>query len=207
MSNKSIIIIGTGGHAKVLLEALELLGGKILGFVTSDKGKLGHHYLGYELLGNDNVLSRFSTDDVVLVNGIGSLPSNNTRWEVAKRMREKGFSFISIIHPSAIVSKNVLLLDGVQIMAGAIVQAGVTIGRDSIINTGVCLDHDCNIGNNCHLSPRVTCCGSVHIEDGVYVGASTSVIQNIIIGEYSTIAAGSVVYSNLAAKTTFIQKK
>jgi len=198
--------MGAGGHAKVLFDALRLSNREILGFVTPDL-EVGENFCGKKVLGNDSEIDNYSPNDIELVNGIGSLPRKNLRWKVAGRMRQKGYYFSSVIHPSAIIANNVRFGKGVQVMAGAIIQADTSVGDDSIVNTGVLLDHDCNIAENCHLAPGVVCSGGVEVGRMSHLGTGTIVIQNISIGKNCALAAGSVVYENVSGSTSFIQTK
>jgi sugar O-acyltransferase (sialic acid O-acetyltransferase NeuD family) len=201
---KPIIILGAGGHAKVLAEVLRSTGYKILG-LTDPLMKSGETKFGVVCLGDDEKLQEYSVDEIELVNGIGAIPGQHLRWELGKRLRELGYSFVTVIHPSAILSSDVKLANGAQIMAGAVLQPGVHIGCDSIVNTGVCVDHDCYIGDSCHLAPGVTLSGEVRVGDGVHVGTGACVIQDIEIGARTVIAAGSVIYNDLPADMKFIQ--
>jgi len=201
---KPVIILGAGGHAKVISEALNRSGTEILGFVAPDKNP-GTLFMGRKILGDDQFINTFSPDDVLLANGIGALPGNKLRWLLAERMRRQGYSFISIFHPSAIIAMDVKFAEGVQVMAGAVIQPGTQVGRDSIINTGVLLDHDCKISENCHLAPGVVCSGNVKVGTGVHIGTGTSVIQNITIEKNAVVASGSVVYKDIANDMTFMQ--
>ena len=205
-SSKPVIVMGAGGHAKVLVDALRLSNREILGFVTPDL-EVGENFCGKKVLGNDSEIDNYSPNDIELVNGIGSLPRKNLRWKVAGKMRQKGYYFSSVIHPSAIIATNVRFGKGVQVMAGAIIQADISVGDDSIVNTGVLLDHDCNIAENCHLAPGVVCSGGVEIGKVSHLGTGAIVIQNVSIGKECTIAAGSVVYDNVSDGVSFIQEK
>jgi sugar O-acyltransferase (sialic acid O-acetyltransferase NeuD family) len=199
-------MVGAGGHAKVLLETLRITKWNVIGLIAKDIIKDGILY-GIKVLGDDQVIQEFSPDEVELVNGIGSLPGNMLRWELAKKFRSKGFSFSQIIHPSTCIAEDVIIFQGAQVMAGSVLQSGVEIGEDCIINTGVLIDHDCRIDANCHLSPGVTLCGDVRIGKNTHIGAGVTVIQGIEIGDNAIVAAGSVVYKNINANQKFIQQR
>lgn len=203
-STKSVIILGAGGHAKVIAETLNQSGLKVLGIVAPDiePGKI---VFGSRVLGDDDLISTYSPDDVVLANGIGALPRHNLRWRLASTMRNKGYTFITIIHPSAVIAGDVDLSEGVHVMAGSVIQPGTRIGLDSIINTGVLIDHDCRVGKNCHLAPGVVFSGGVRVDDGTHIGTGSSVIQNIFIGKNSIVAAASAIYKDVPAGVTFMQ--
>ena len=198
--------MGTGGHARVVFNALKCSGREVLGFVTPDIDK-GVDFCGKKILGNDSAISQYTQDEIELANGIGSLPGKNIRCSVATKMRERGYSFTTVIHPSAIIAIDVNLNEGVQLMAGGVIQSGVAIEKDSIINTGTVIDHDCKVANNCHLAPGVVCSGGVEIGQNTHLGTGTIVTEYILIGKNSIIAAGSVVYKDIPDGTTLIQTK
>jgi sugar O-acyltransferase (sialic acid O-acetyltransferase NeuD family) len=206
LNKQDVIIIGAGGHAKVVAEALIESGHNILGVISPDK-VIGSKYYGLKVLANDEKLLSFSPNDVILANGVGVIPGKTVRWELANRLRKQGFQFIQVIHPTAYIAKDVLLGEGVQVMAGSCIQPGASIGQDSIVNTRVSIDHDCCVGKNCHLAPGVVLSGSVIIENGTQVGTGAVVTQGINIGMNVIIGAGSVIFKDLASNIKFIQKK
>ena len=206
MDVKPVIIMGAGGHTKVLVEVLKLSGGHIIGLVAPNIMP-GSSCFGVTVLGEDDALAMYSPDDVELVNGIGALPGRWKRWKVAARMRRKGFRFSQAIHPSAIISTDAVLGEGVQIMAGVVIQPGVQVGQDCILNTGVLVDHDCKIDNACHLAPGVTLSGNVEIGGYTHLGTNTSAIHGILIGAHSVVAAGSVVYEDIPDNVIFVQRR
>ncbi len=193
MRAKPLILLGTGGHAKVVAEALRLSGREILG-VTDPNSSPGSNFFGVRVLGGDEAIYDYSPEEVELVNGVGALPGKVQRWEIGEQMRRRGYRFASVIHPSAVIAKDVELSEGTQVMAGAVIQPSVKIGVDTIVNTGVCIDHDCKIGANCHLAPGVVLSGGVNVGDYVHLGTAASVIQYMSIGCRAIVAAGSVVY-------------
>jgi len=203
---KPVVLVGAGGHASVLVDCLLESGTTILGVVDSRYSK-GDNVLGCNVLGTDEVLMQYSPDEVCLVNGIGMVEFNTVRRDVANKMHRLGYSFVTIVHSRAIVSSSVELEQGVQIMAGAILQPGTSIGVGSIINTGASLDHDCEIGASSHICPGVTLAGNVTVGSEVTVGTGSTVLPGISIGNHSVIAAGSIVYSDVEEGVTLIQKR
>lgn len=203
----SIILIGAGGHAKVLLEALVASNIMVRGVVDPELvSEIGASWRGVEILGGDEVVFEHSPSSVCLVNGVGSIPGSH--WNVRARLYERfdkaGYKFGTVIHPFSAVSSNAKLSSGVQIMAGAVVQADVAIGQNTLINTRASVDHDCEIGEHCHIAPGVTVCGGVKIGNGVHVGTGASIIQGVILGENCMIGAGTTVRKNVLAGTTFL---
>jgi sugar O-acyltransferase (sialic acid O-acetyltransferase NeuD family) len=203
--NKPVIIIGTGGHAKVIADMAKLLGMEILGFVSPNV-EVGASFCGSEILGDDLIISSYSSEKINLINGIGALPGKNLRQEVSNRMREQGYSFATVVHPNAIISTDVELDEGVQVMAGAIIQTSVKIGMDTIVNTGAIIDHDCYIEENCHIAPGSVLSGGVVVKNGSYIGSGAKIIQCITINDGCTIAAGTTVYANVPSKMLVRQR-
>ena len=198
MSGQSLplLILGAGGHAKVLLEALFREQHKIIGVATPHLDS-GTDYLGVNVLGSDEAVFEYDIQEVLLINGVGSVPGNQLRWDLSVTMRERGYRFGNVIHPNSTIATDVLLAEGVQLMAGTVIQPGSKIGQDSIINTGSQIDHDSIIGDQCHIAPGVILSGEVQIGDNVHIGTGAKVIQGITIGEGSVIAAGTTVYKDV----------
>lgn len=194
-----ILILGAGGHAKVLIDILRMRSAEIIGAVdplsTSDVS-------GVRVIGNDDIINEYSPGHVQLVNGIGGVASCSKRRMIFERFLRLGYKFKKVIHPSAIVASGVELGEGVQIMAGAIVQAGTSLGSNSIVNTRGTIEHDCNIGAHAHLAPGSVLCGSVTVGTESFVGASATVIQGVNIGPRTTVGAGSLVLSDIPGDTT-----
>ena len=194
---KPVIVLGGGGHAKVLIDALQLSGINILGIIDPQlkAGDLG--FASLPILGDDQAVSRYSPDEIELVNGIGSLPGNDIRAKLFSDYSDKGYSFATVVHPSAIVSKSCLMQDGSQIMARCVLQPGAIIGKNTIINTGAIVEHDCEIGANNHLAPGVVLSGGVHTGENVHIGTGAVIIQNVNIGENSVVGAGAAVTKDI----------
>ena len=203
---KKTLVLGAGGHAKVVAEVLRCLERPVDGFVTPGFER-GSDFFHSIIIGNDEDVLQWQPDQINLYNGIGSLPGNTLRWRIAKKMRKHGYTFSKIVHPSAVVAKGVSLEDGVQVMAGVVIQPETTIGQDSIINTSASIDHDCVIGKKCHIAPSVACSGGVEIGDGTHVGTGAVITQGVKIGKGCVVAAGSVVYRDLEDFTDLIQRR
>jgi UDP-perosamine 4-acetyltransferase len=186
-----VIVIGGGGHAKVLVSTLLLCGRSILGFV--DLNPTAPPLLGIKCFGSDAAVSLHVPSDVQLVNGVGSTGSTARRQDVYERFTREGYCFATVKHPSAIIAPEAQIEDGVQVMAGAVVQAGCRLGANVIVNTGAQVDHDCIIGSHAHVAPGVTICGAVDVGAGAHIGAGATLIQGIRIGAGSVVGAGALV--------------
>lgn len=190
-----IIVLAASGHAKVVCEALRRAGQTVLGFVDADPAKAGIEILGLPVLGGDNVLSKHAPSAVMLANGLGHLAD---RRPIFTQMKGHGFAFVTVVHPSAVMARDVVLGEGAQIMAGAVVQPGVRIGVNAVINTCASVDHDCRIGDHAHVAPGATLAGGVAVGEGSLVGAGATVLENRRVGRGCTVGAGAVVTRDVA---------
>jgi sugar O-acyltransferase (sialic acid O-acetyltransferase NeuD family) len=197
-----VIVIGGGGHAKVLVSTLLLCHRSILGFV--DLNPTAPPLLGIRRLGSDGAVRLHAPDDVKLVNGVGSTGSTAIRQNVYDRFTRERYCFATVIHPSAVVAPEVQIEDGVQVLAGAVVQTGCRLGANVIVNTGARIDHDCIIDSHVHVAPGVTLCGAVHVCTGAHIGAGATVIQGIRIGAGSVVGAGALVIRDVPQGATVV---
>jgi UDP-perosamine 4-acetyltransferase len=195
-----IIVIGGGGHAKVLVNMLLLCRRSVLGFV--DLIPTAPPLLGIDCIGTDAAVLLHPPGDVRLVNGVGSAAATVNRRDVYDRFTREGYRFSTVIHPSAIVAAQLEIEDGVQIMAGAILQPGSSIGRNAIVNTGAIVDHDCVIGAHAHVAPGAVLSGGVHVHSGAHIGTGACIIQGVTIGSGSVVGAGAVVIRDVPSGVT-----
>ncbi|HLX79280.1 MAG TPA: acetyltransferase [Burkholderiales bacterium] len=195
---QAVILIGAGGHARVLLDVLGRCGVAVAGLTDVDAGKHGKLLAGVRVLGSDEVLGRHPPAKTILVNAMGSAESMSLRQKVYERLKKEGYRFLTLVHPSAVIAPDAVLGEGVQVMAGAIVQPGVKIDANSILNTGAQVDHDCLIGAHVHLAPGATLSGSVTVGDGTHIGTAAAVVQCLRVGRGCLVGAGAVVTEDVA---------
>lgn len=181
----------------MLIEALRSTGNEPLGFIDSDASKVGTTVCGIPCIGDDSFLDDVSRQEVILVNALGSTSNLTLRKSIFEKFKAKGFEFFTVVHSSAIIARDALLMEGTQIMAGAILQPSCRIGVNSIINTKASVDHDCVIGHHVHVAPGVTLSGGVSIGDEAHIGTGAVIIQNMTIGSGSLVGAGSVVVKDV----------
>jgi sugar O-acyltransferase (sialic acid O-acetyltransferase NeuD family) len=199
-----VIVIGGGGHAKVLIDALRLKGIKIIGITEVAPDLIGKQILGITVIGNDEVITAYKSTDLELVNGIGSIGLPLKRKFLFEKFKNLEFVFTSVIHPSAVVASDVFIGEGTQIMAGVVVQTGSKIGCNSIINTKVSVDHDCIIGDHVHLAPGVTLSGDVKVGNGAHVGIGVNIIQGVKVGRSAIVGAGALVLDDVSDEAVVI---
>lgn len=192
------VILGAGGHARVLLALVQALGLPVQGCVAPvQPDPLWPDTVPW--LGGDEVLATLDPQRVALVNGVGSVGDPARRIAAFRQGQTLGFRFPALVHPSAVLTGTVTLADGVQIMAGGVVQTGTVIGENTLLNTAAVVDHDGRIGAHCHLAPRSVLSGGVSVGDGAHIGTGAIVIQGITIGAGAMVAAGAVVTAPVGA--------
>lgn len=192
---RGLVVIGAGGHAKVVIDCAERVGQKICGVVDD---RIGATVFEYPYLGSLDSLALHSDWQFVIAIG-----SNVVRARIANSF-ENRVVWASLIDPQASVSKRASIQAGSVVFAGAVVQADVKVGRHVILNTGCRVDHDVEIGNHCHVAPGAILTGGVVLEEGVFVGAGAVVLPGVRIGAWSTLGAGSVATKDLSSEQVFM---
>ncbi len=201
-TSKPVIILGAGGHASVLIDALQQLNAYILGITEPDETLWGKELMGVDILGNDDKIFDIHPERIDLVNGLGSIRRTHARQKLFETWQLRGYSFASVIHPKAILAASARTAEGVQILAGAMINPHTIVGANTLINTGVILEHDCVVGNHVHIAPGVNIAGSVSIGSGTHVGIGSTIIQGVTIGDSCLIAAGAVVVKSVVSGST-----
>lgn len=195
---EKIVLVGGGGHARILVDLIVSAGVyEITGIIDTDlqKGAMAH---GYEVLGNDSVLEEvFRNGTVNACIAVGSVRDNKVRKRLYGNIINAGYRCPPLVHPKAILGGDVLMGNGVQVMAGVILQTGVKIGNNTIINTGSIVDHDCVIGDHVHVGPGAVMSGGCRIGSGAFIGVGSTIIQGLRIGEDALVTAGSVVVKDV----------
>jgi sugar O-acyltransferase (sialic acid O-acetyltransferase NeuD family) len=195
--SKPVLILGAGGHASVLADVLRKLKVSIVGIVSPEKPVDSDVFAGLVHYADDEQVFNFAKDEVLLVNGIGSQPDQDTRFRIHQKFEQAGYQFMTVVSPDAIVSEYALLGEGVQILPGCIVNANAKISEGTIINSGAIIEHDCYIGLHNHIAPGAVLCGGVRTGDYAYIGTGAQVIQNIRIGDRALAGAGVTVTQDL----------
>ena len=201
---EKIVIIGGGGHAKVVASMIKKLGTfEILGYTDSEtRGPL----LGMAYLGKDEVLPRLKKDHPQLsaVLGIGYLGNVDLRERLVEKLRGLEFTMPAIISPHAVINEEVQIGEGTVVMDGVVINSGTHIGRYAIINTRASVDHDCVVGDFTHLAPGVTLSGGVKVGAYSLIGVGASVVQYKTIGDHCIIGAGAAVTKDCLGPGTYV---
>lgn len=199
MSNDPVIVVGAGGHAAVVADALLAAGRTVLGFVDDDPAKSGTHVLGLPVLGGDATLDAHRGRGIELANGIGGagtaagVGQGTLRRRVQHRLSAAGWTFAAVRHPGAIVSPYAELGPSTQVLAGAVVQPCARVGDGAIVNTRAVVEHHAQVGAFAHIAPGAVLCGEVQVGEEAHVGAGAVVRQGIHLAARVVVAAGAAV--------------
>lgn len=196
----AVLIVGAGGHAKVVADALLAAGERVLGFTDADKARHGQTLCGLPVLGDDSVLEAHSPQAVQLANGIGGVGSVGARRSAQQRLQARGWRFVTVKHPTALVSPFARIGDSVQLLAASVVQAAASIGEGCIVNTAAIVEHDVTLDDWTHVAPRAVICGGAVIGAGSHIGAGAVVLQGLQLGRGTVIGAGAVVVRDFAGE-------
>ncbi|GGF98513.1 acetyltransferase [Paenibacillus abyssi] len=203
MSKTPLLIVGAGGHGRVVRDLLQTTKSYWLALVADDK--LSHTelrdgvYYGPVALMRDLIANE--TDAAAAVIGIGD---NRIRREMSIRLELPDKRYAALIHPEASVAKDAVIGHGAVVMAGAIVNTGAVIGPHAIVNSGAVVEHDCTVGAFAHISPRVALAGGVRVMEGAHVGIGACVIQGISIGRWSILGAGAAAIADVPDGVTAV---
>ncbi|MHA7774498.1 NeuD/PglB/VioB family sugar acetyltransferase [Roseibium sp. M-1] len=198
-----LILLGAGGHAKVIADLASAQNRPVLGHV-SPGAAIGTPVGRSKMIGNDldDVWNLFPGCEFVVAIG-----DNKIRWGELLRLEQAGGQIATLIHPHAYVSKDVQVGCGSVIMAGAVVQPGTFIGRACVVNTGATVDHDCRIEDGAFIAPGATICGAVGVGRLSFVGAGANVAPNKTLGDSVFIGIGVSVTEDVAANSRIVAKK
>jgi len=193
---RKIAIIGGGGHARVIIDALYgmqqnplFINNDIIGYFDD---KVNSKYRKIDRIGAIEDIKNVD-NDIFYICGIGDLEIRKKIINTLDKVK-----WINVIHSSAIISKTVTLGQGIFINANAVINSQSIIKDHVIINTNSTIEHDVLIGENCHIAPGVTICGHVTINENSFIGSGTTIINKnkegfIIIGKNNFINAGSLI--------------
>ena len=188
-----ILGLGAGTHAKSVLEAVRSSNVyEVLAIVDDDESKAGGELLGTRIA-IASELEQLQREVAGAFVGIGGIGQSAPRRAAFARLLALGFELPAIMHDSAVVSPWAMVGRGVQVLAGAIVNARAEIDDNVIVNTGAIVEHDCEIAPHAHLAPGVRLAGGVWVGEGAHVGIGAVVIEGVHIGSEALVAAGAVV--------------
>ena len=193
--SESIVVIGAGGHAKVVLATLEVLGLKVAGVFDDDVSLWGREIQGVEVEGP---VKRAAQKGQA---GILAIGSNRERQRLVD---ELSLEWLTAVHPSAQIHNSVELGPGTVVFAGATIQPGTVIGAHAIVNTGAVIDHDCRVRSYAHVAPGASISGGVSLGEGVLMGIGSCAIPGVSVGDWAIVGAGAAVVADVEANVTAV---
>ncbi|MDQ2828753.1 MAG: acetyltransferase [Chloroflexota bacterium] len=200
MRRGGVLILGAGGHGKVVADILLCQGVPVLGFLDDDPMLEGHARLGLPIVGRIDAYPCYEPSGLVL--GIGDTAQR--RWVVRRCGAEAQPLWRNAIHPRAIVAASARLGQGVTISAGAVVNPDASLDDHTIVNTGATVDHDCVVAAYGHIAPGASLAGGVRIGEGVLIGVGANICPNCSIGDWAVVGAGATVVRDIPAGVTAV---
>jgi sugar O-acyltransferase (sialic acid O-acetyltransferase NeuD family) len=198
-----IVVIGGGGHAKVLISVLKGTPWDVVGYTDpQDRGPL----LGVPHLGDDPILAELlSTRGIQhAIIGLGKIDVSSTRMRLQGQIESLGYAFPVVVSPQAVVNESVQLGSGTVALDGVVITSGTVAGRCCILNTNSTIEHDCRLGDNVHVASGATVSGGVTVGDDSLIGAGATIVQSVTIGHGCLIGAGAVVVTDITEPGTYV---
>ncbi len=190
-----IVVVGAGGHAKVVIATVREAGGEVVAVFDDDQTRWGQQILGVPVKGP------VSAQEIGAAPTIIAIGNNRARQSIAERLQAR---WVSVCHPNTTIHPSVSIGPGTVVFAGSVIQPDATIGAHSILNTAASVDHDCIVGDFVHIGPGVRLCGGVTVDEGVLLGVGAKVAPNVEIGPWATVGAGAVCVVDVAHDTTVV---
>ena len=190
-----MVLVGAGGHAKVIIEAFRAMGGfALVGLL--DPAPPSPTVLGVRVLGDERRLDGLRREGIS--HAFVAIGANAVRAGIAARLDALGFMQPVAIHPSAFVAPSARIAAGAIVMARAVLGTDSRAGRLVIVNTGAIVDHDCALEEASHVGPGCTLAGNVVVGARALLGAGSAVRPGIRIGADALVGAGSAVVKDIA---------
>jgi sugar O-acyltransferase (sialic acid O-acetyltransferase NeuD family) len=202
-SGRRTLIIGAGGHGRVVLDILLQCSAQVVGFLDNNVAIHGRRVDGIPVLGPIDALGPLAAaheaDGVIVAIG-----DNGVRRGLARWIEAVGVPLVSAVHPSATLARNAQLGANVVVAAGVVICAHCQVGDSAILNTGCIVDHQTMIGEGGHICPGVRIAGRVKVEPGAFIGIGATIIPKITIGCESIVGAGAVVIEDVPPMATVV---
>jgi len=195
----SLLILGAGGHGKVVAETAEANGDwDKIAFLDDDFARL-NGTLRWPVVGGMKDVAGLREEYVAAIVAIGR---TETRLKLLELVSTAGFSLPALIHPRAWVSSSAKVGAGSVVFAQGVIQADACLGRGVIVNTSASVDHDCTLADGVHVCPGVHLGGSVTVGEGSWLGIGCAIMHGIRVGRGVTVGAGAVVLKDVADDLT-----
>lgn len=200
------IILGGGGHARVLIDCVQASGlAQLCGILDPNRTLWDQALLNVPIVGGDerldDVIAQGATHFAIGLVGTGD---NRPRQKLFELALLHGLKPMTIQHPTAIVSHWAVTGEGSQLLPGSIVNAGARLGVNVIVNSGAIIEHDCVIGAHVHIATGAKLASTVRVDDGAHIGAGATIRQGVTIGEGAIVGLGAVVIEDVAPWTVVV---
>ena len=201
MKQRRFLLLGGGGHASVVADAMRASGHVVVGFVDDGPAtptaseRIGAPFLG----GTTQLLDLIETLDqpVEVFPAVGSNSDRMQLIQILERNRQPEAP--AVAHPSACIARTSRLEPFVFVGPGAIINAGAFIGRGAMINSGAIVEHDSVVGGLAHIAPGAILCGAAKVGERALIGAGAVVLPGVTIGDQATLGAGAVANKDVDA--------
>lgn len=193
--SEGVIVIGGGGHAKVVIDCIQSAGDTVAGILDDGLPKEST-VLGIPVLGSTFDYRKYA--DIKFIIAIGS---NAVRRKIAESME---VDWYTAVHPQAVISRYARIGAGSVVLANAVIHTEATVGRHCIVNTGAIIEHDNRLGEYVHISPAAALGGTVCVGNETHIGIGAVVRNNVEICDSCVIGAGAVVVKNITESGTYV---
>jgi sugar O-acyltransferase (sialic acid O-acetyltransferase NeuD family) len=199
VTTRPLVVVGAGGHGKVVADILLAAGETVTGFLDDDERASGTRVLGLPVLGTRTWLASSPGARVAL--GVGS---NTARARVAAACIDAGAELVTAKHPRAVIAPSARIEEGAVVMALVVINADAVIRRGAIINTAAVIEHDCEVGAFAHVSPNAALAGACKVGARAHVGIGAVMLPRTSVGDDTIVGGGAVVTSSLPASVVAI---
>lgn len=200
---RRVLVVGAGGHGKVVADLLRSLGEHVVGFADRDSTRVGSTVAGAEIIMSqaelDRVLDRPTLNARVFDAIALAVGDNSVRMALYHQI--DAALMPPWIHPSAVVSPSASIGYAAVIMPLAAVNAASAVGGAVIINTGAIVEHDCILADGVHVSPRAVLAGGVIVGERSWIGAGATIMPGVRIGADAVVGAGAAVVRDVPTGT------
>lgn len=190
----SLILLGSGGHAKSCINLIESIKNiNIQGILVKD-GDTGKDILGYPIIGSDDDLINLVSESTKALVTLGQIKTAKSRIKLYELIKSLNLCSHALVSPFASISKHVELGEGTVVMHGALINSSSKVGVNCILNSGCIIEHDVVIGNHCHISTGAKLNGGVIVEDECFIGSGANIKEGVTIGRGSIIGMGENIF-------------
>lgn len=195
-----LAILGASGHGRIVADIAESCGWRQIDFFDDAWPKVIKNAC-WAINGSIDDFHMHSAEYQGVIVGIGD---NKTRLSIIHELLANKMPLISLIHPSAVISRHASIGLGVVVMPQVVINAGAKIGNGVILNTSCSIDHDCTLEDGVHISPGAHLAGGVVVGKSTWVGIGANVRQYISVGNNTIVGAGATVVTNVASNVTVV---